>query len=86
MQRTILVDGSDAAAMRAVLEACLGEAGGDGWVVSAVQLGPVWWCLSVLVAPGDRLRDWSFVGRREEVDAALREALHRALPRFGQAG
>lgn len=86
MQRTILVDGSDAAAMRAVLETCLGEAGGDGWVVSAVQLGPVWWCLSVLAAPADRLRDWSFVGRREEVDAAFREALHRTFPRFGQAG
>lgn len=80
MQMAILVDGRNAAAMKADLVACLGEAGDDGWVVSAVQLGPVWWCLNVLAAPEGRLRDWSFVGRREETAAAFRAALHRAYP------
>jgi hypothetical protein len=85
VQRTILVDGVESMAMRADLEACLGEAGGDGWVVSAVQLGPVWWCLNVLAAPGDRLPDWSLVGRREEVLAGFKDALHRASRRFDPA-
>jgi hypothetical protein len=82
VQTRIIVDGAESAAMKADLEACLGEAGGDGWVVSAVQLGPVWWCLNVLAAPGERLRGWSAVGQRVEVTAAFRAALQRPYPAF----